>query len=261
MITYRPQYRKYLLVILGMYLMTFLSFGEEIIELEVGKDADPVYATFVLEDGESYLSDDPSVARVSLEGVVTAINYGETYVHILSKEKTIKSYLVIVYRVQEEETPFARALILKPFLKGYPDKSFKPDQFITTGEASAMLCRALNIKYNKDDSTHKHWAYGSLQSLVERSLLTGDLTFLSLEEEFTRFEFKKFLLSYGLQENLMINEQAINELSSDLTLTRGEMVYYLCLSFNQEPEGFTLPKASDVKPDHKYFYYIHQNYQ
>ena len=261
MIAFRPQYRKYLLVIIGIYLIMVFSFGEEIIELEVGNDADPAFATFALEGGESYVSEDPTVVSVSSEGVITAINYGETYVHILSKEKITKSYLVIVYRVQEEETPFGAVLALKPFLKGYPDESFRPDQLITIGEASTMLCRALNIKDNTDLINSKHWAYGSLQSLVDRNLLESEFTLSFIDEKFTRLELKKLLLRYGLQDNVPINELALNELSSDLPLTRGEMVYYLCLSFNQEPEGFTLPRALDVKSDHKYYHYIHQNYQ
>lgn len=256
--------KNFLLLIIGSLLLSTTAYGEEIIELEYGNEADPEYATYNLSGGETYISDDEDVVIISGEGLLTAVNYGETTIHVLVNNKITESYLVIVYLVENEETPFGNALVLQPFLTGYPNETFKPDQNVSVAEASVMIARALNINvivYQPINVEAGHWAYEGLQCLLSHQLNLVEVSSSKLEETITKFQLKSTIEKYADQNNFMLNQETMMALSNNDLLTRGELVYYISSLFNQETSGFIPPRFKDVKVDHEYYYYINQNIQ
>lgn len=66
----------------------------------------------------------------------------------------------------------------KGMIKGMPDGSFKPDDFISVGEVSAILSRAYSITrvgqepYSRLNSAH--WAFAYVKSMFDAGILTRD---------------------------------------------------------------------------------------
>jgi hypothetical protein len=67
----------------------------------------------------------------------------------------------------------------KGILTGYPDGTFKPDQRITRAEIAAIIYRYLKLSppeqtnINFLDLTPSHWAFGFIERIRERGIITG----------------------------------------------------------------------------------------
>ncbi|MGB9553894.1 MAG: S-layer homology domain-containing protein, partial [bacterium] len=67
----------------------------------------------------------------------------------------------------------------KGILTGYPDGTFKPDQRITRAEIAAIVYRYLKLSppeqtnVNFLDLTPSHWAFGFIERIRERGIITG----------------------------------------------------------------------------------------
>ncbi|MEM3433258.1 MAG: S-layer homology domain-containing protein [Candidatus Methanomethyliaceae archaeon] len=67
----------------------------------------------------------------------------------------------------------------KGILTGYPDGTFKPDQRITRAEISAIIYRFLKLSPPEQtnisflDLTPSHWAFGFIERIKERGIITG----------------------------------------------------------------------------------------
>lgn len=63
------------------------------------------------------------------------------------------------------------------FVSGYPDGTFKPDNPVTRGEFSAILCRALGISPSEGNSgfpdLNGHWSEKYVIPLVEKGVIKG----------------------------------------------------------------------------------------
>lgn len=71
-----------------------------------------------------------------------------------------------------------QALIEHNIVKGYPDKTIRPDNFITRAEAAVLICRALNLEEKNKlftgyiDSIPK-WARGYVIASTEKGIFKG----------------------------------------------------------------------------------------
>ncbi len=70
-----------------------------------------------------------------------------------------------------------QTLSLRGWLEGYPDRTIKPDQPLTRGEAAALLVRAFNVwpsisDIHFSDIPTEHWAFRAVETLHDHGLLT-----------------------------------------------------------------------------------------
>lgn len=252
------------LILGGIVAMTSFAFAEEIIELEYGRDADETYKTYALAKGYQYRSDDHEVVVVSDRGLIQVQGYGETQVHLLRDGHVQKTYLVVVYLVEEPLTPFGQGFVLKPFIQGFPGNNFKPDQAVTLAQGATMVARALDIKTHKvldiGVDTH-HWAYPSLAALVDRDLCFGQRQKILVDAYISKDQLKAVLETYSVQSQSALDAQSLETLVGREYLTRAEMVYYMSKAFKQEGQAFKPPVFKDVLVNHPYYAYIQQNIQ
>ena len=67
----------------------------------------------------------------------------------------------------------------KPYIKGYPDNTIRPDGKITRAEAAAMLANIMGLEIPEDavvsysDISEKHWAYDAVQAVTKAGIFTG----------------------------------------------------------------------------------------
>lgn len=237
-----------------LFFMSSFVFAEEIIELEYGDDALESYKSYLLEPADAYISEDPSIVTVNEEGLLIATDYGETYVHTLEKGQIKNTYLVIVYFVQDQKTPFGPTLDMHPFIKGYPDGSFKPDQAITYGEYVAMVSRLLDIEIIVVKSDH--FAEPYLQALNKEGLIT-DVKTSDLDYYVTQEDLKKFFLTYRDDLSDTFKDELLNQIEGPSSISRAEMVYYLFTAFSKEDLAFGPPIFKDLPISHPYVHYIH----
>lgn len=103
-------------------------------------------------------------------------------------------------------------LVESDIIKGYPDGSFKPNDSITRGEFSALLCRALKLEgeianfKNKSyfkDVPKSHWASGYINLLYSGGIINGTGKKSFKPEEKINYEqaIKMMVLSLGRTEN------------------------------------------------------------
>ncbi|MFC1478092.1 S-layer homology domain-containing protein [Candidatus Margulisiibacteriota bacterium] len=72
--------------------------------------------------------------------------------------------------------PYIETAVLKGLIKGYPDKTYKPENSVNRAEAIALIVRKMNIvlpekqKQVVDDVGIKHWAAGYIEEAVRHNL-------------------------------------------------------------------------------------------
>jgi hypothetical protein len=254
----RRQVKNFLkpLLVGVLFFMSSFVFGQETIELEYGEDALEAYKSYQLESADTYISDDPSIARVDEDGLITAMDYGDTYVHTLVEGQIKNTYQVIVYFVEEEKTPFAPPVRIKPFIQGYPDGSFKADQEITYGEYGAMLSKLLNLDLTQANTDH--WAEPYIRALHKESYLIN-ISVSDLDRVVRKEDLKDFLGSIASKKAYIVKAEILNDLEKESTLTRGHMVYYLYETFSKDKVGFAPPRFKDVPMTHPYAVYINSS--
>lgn len=98
-------------------------------------------------------------------------------------------------------------LILKEkgYMDGYPDGTFKPNQYATRAEAASVIARSLEIPLNSDfllkakDVSPGHRYYKEIRKLAELGIVQNNQSFRP-EEPLTRAQIAKMLaLSYGVE--------------------------------------------------------------
>lgn len=183
---FKRHLNKSMIVMLLTASFIFMSscvFADELIELEFGNEALEEYMTFDLQDGFVYTCLDESIA--SVEGdVLKAVRFGDTWLEVRNQEgDLLKTIEVIVYFVGDELTPWSPATINKPYLMGYPDKSFKPKNYMTRAELATVFTGLLDLTYESPityiDTQKSHWGYDAIASVVENNLMKP-----RLEDEF-----------------------------------------------------------------------------
>lgn len=143
---------------------------------------------------------------------------------------------------------------------GYPDDTFRPDQFATKAEFVTMVIKALwqekaepeGIYYYKD-VPQDHWAYDMIQKAADFDLLKGEIgEKFRPEDNINRTEAISIVISAVDAED-MTQEQAINLLES-------------YEDYNQIPEKSLIPIAKAEKfgliaskPDEKKLVYAQKN--
>lgn len=106
---------------------------------------------------------------------------------------------------------YISALYAENVVKGYPDRSFKPDNYINRSEAIALIMNALKTKQTtfsglifKDDGNIPNWAKGFVQNAYKKGILRGyeDNTFRPLNY-ITRAEMISLVIkAFGLDNGL-----------------------------------------------------------
>ncbi|WP_281819889.1 S-layer homology domain-containing protein, partial [Vallitalea longa] len=81
--------------------------------------------------------------------------------------------------IDEPTTPLGAIEYYDPYIKGFPDGSFKPDKAVTRAEVAAMFARILNLntedindsKYT--DVSSEHWANKYIQAITKAGIFKG----------------------------------------------------------------------------------------
>ncbi|MBN2796933.1 MAG: chitobiase/beta-hexosaminidase C-terminal domain-containing protein [Clostridia bacterium] len=161
-----------------------VRINKKTLELEVGTEAkDKTYQLKVTVSGASnqivvWSSSDETVATVDQNGVVTAVGAGKAT--ITAKRVFGSQYAkatVEVFLVGEEVVPLGSINTKLPYISGYPNGKFMPDQAITRAEVAAIFAKILPSRTNDvillQDVSTEHWAYSAIQASVSNGLFSG----------------------------------------------------------------------------------------
>ncbi|WP_273326350.1 DUF4073 domain-containing protein [Vallitalea guaymasensis] len=81
--------------------------------------------------------------------------------------------------IDEPTTPLGAIEFYEPYIKGFPDGSFKPKKAVTRAEVAAMFARILKLDTEESgdssytDVTNAHWAYKYIQAITKIGLFKG----------------------------------------------------------------------------------------
>ncbi|QUH31792.1 DUF4073 domain-containing protein [Vallitalea guaymasensis] len=81
--------------------------------------------------------------------------------------------------IDEPTTPLGAIEFYDPYIKGFPDGSFKPKKAVTRAEVAAMFARILKLDTEESgdasytDVTNAHWAYKYIQAITKIGLFKG----------------------------------------------------------------------------------------
>jgi hypothetical protein len=166
-----------------------ISLDKDPVELEYGTEADPDFFDYDLtetitgsnDDRVTWSIDDPEIASVDDNGVVTAIKQGETTVtvtHVASGDTD--SSTVIVFLVGDEEGPLGAVEFYDPYVYGYPDGTFGPERSVTRAEIATMFAKILKLNLDFpgtqkfSDVKEGEWYYEYVQAIARTGLFVGD---------------------------------------------------------------------------------------
>jgi len=134
-----------------------------------------------------YTIDDPSVAKVDEDGLVTLSSSKQGTAKITATVKGYDVYKEIIVQVTEE-SPKGAIQFYGPYISGYPDNSFKAEKDITRAEIATMMVRVLRLDTDEfgfsikneefEIPTYKdvdvdHWAYKYVEIAKQYNLLGG----------------------------------------------------------------------------------------
>lgn len=100
--------------------------------------------------------------------------------------------------------------IQKPYLKGYPDGTVKPENHISRQEAATIINNLTHDDYDKNnfnitftDIKSNHWSYESIKALSQMGIINGyeDGSFRP-DDKLTRAEAVTILVKYSLKDNI-----------------------------------------------------------
>lgn len=189
--------------------------------------------------------------------------------------------------IEDEEIAQANPLfIFKPAIKGYEDKTFKPEGLITRAEAAKMFTRVLDVETTEgvsfSDVEALHWALEDIGSMEKAGLIKGyeDKTYKP-NNNITKAEFatiiSRIMNLAGIEVEEMkttpymdINshwakdaieqiysygiflEQDLRTFKPDQKITRAEAVVLINLLMSREinEEDYTIPTYVDVPMSH-----------
>jgi len=69
--------------------------------------------------------------------------------------------------------------LLKPYINGFADQTFRPDTTVTRAQMVAMLIRNLNVTYNENEQTSykdvssNYWAFKEIQAAKQVGIMSG----------------------------------------------------------------------------------------
>jgi hypothetical protein len=165
-----------------------IKLDRDPVELEYGSLALPELLSYDLTETITGSSDkrvswsvgDETIATVDDEGVVTAVQQGETTVTVkhTASGKTDTSD-VIVFLVGDEPTPLGQVEFYEPYVYGYPDQTFRPSNSVTRAEVATMFAKILrlNIDYSGtqqfNDVMPGTWYYNYVQAINRTNIFVG----------------------------------------------------------------------------------------
>ncbi|MEW5705872.1 MAG: Ig-like domain-containing protein [Actinomycetota bacterium] len=95
---------------------------------------------------------------------------------------------------------FVTELATKGIIKGYPDKTFRPNNPVSRAEFAVMICLAKNWKLEEPsnpsfkDITKNHWAYKYIETVKSRAIISGyEGNIFKADKSITRAEIAKII--------------------------------------------------------------------
>lgn len=227
-----------------------------------------------------YTSSDDKVVTVDKDGNVKFVAIGTAT--ITAEVAGVKA--VAKVEVLDPDASLIDVDLLKPFIYGYPDGTFKPDASITRAEVSAIISRILKVK--KDDSKHyptnftdvpsSEWYADYVGYLTGKGIIKGKSdTMFDPQGKLTRAEFVALLARaarfkagesvnkfsdvpdshWAKAEVLVMSEKAIvggypdGTFGPDKNLTRAEAAK-IVLKMLKDADAAGNMIASDMTTDH-----------
>jgi hypothetical protein len=161
------------------------------ITLDYGETADPEFASYdftetvtgTTDTRVTWELDDDTFVTVDENGVVQAREDVPANTGDITVELTVRTVVgnatdtaTIIF---EEQTPLGAIEFFDPYVVGYPDGSFKPQNNVTRAEVAAMFSRflRLNVDYPGTqkfvDVSPSHWAYPQIQAMYRTGIFKG----------------------------------------------------------------------------------------
>lgn len=273
---------KRLLILLALMLLIIVpTFGqvnhsplieEDFIELEWGDRAEEtlrVYQIHIKTDNQvTYRSSNPGVASVSLDGLVKTRGFGQAIITIedpvLGHVDTLE---IKVYLVGQEEIPLSPINIFEPYVEGFMDGNFRPDQVVTHEQIAHMVLniykedyqdplaslyeRGWMTTFNEDKGLQRY----ELASLLSHMMVADD-KWLFLEGMDMVYDIEGLTSRHHIYTVLQAGLMTLDEnggFKPMNSVSRGQAVYILNKYFNRpgyEPDQATY---QDVPKGHPYF--------
>lgn len=216
-----------MLFIASFIFMLSFVYADDLIELEFGNEALDEYKTYQLEEGYVYESLNERIVTIE-DNILIANRFGDTKLFVKKKDEVIKEIEVIVYFVGDELTPWSAATINKPYISGYPDKTFRPKNFITRAEVAAIFTELLQLEHDNTvsfmDLDETHWAHDAIQSVIDHDMMLS-----RTKDEFfpdayiTRAEMASIISKFAYIKSLDLSSDRKIEISDIVS----EDYYYL----------------------------------
>lgn len=161
------------------------------ITLDYGETADPEFTSYdftetvtgTTDTRVTWELDDDTYVTVDENGVVQAredipADTGDITV-LLTVRTVVGNATDTATIIFEEQTPLGAIEFFEPYVAGYPDGSFKPQNNVTRAEVATMFSRflKLNLSYpgtpKFEDVPSSHWAYAHIQAMYRTGIFKG----------------------------------------------------------------------------------------
>lgn len=176
----------------------------------------------ILEDNLVWLSGDESIVTVE-NGILSATGAGITTVYVSDTNGTVLDQVSVeVFLVDEEETPLGAVVVNTPYMVGFEDGTFRPENGITRAQLAVIYSKILNlntelpIAQQYTDVDASHWAYKYIQATSITGIFSGysDGSFRP-NKEATIGELATTISKYWAYLGIEVSEDAINGLLTD----------------------------------------------
>lgn len=126
---------------------------------------------------------DKSVATIDSNGLVTAVGEGTTVITAKHKSSGEKDKIdVEVFMILDDELVAQSGIFdfYDPYIFGYPDSTFKPENVVTRAEVATMFTKILKLDVelptskNFDDVSENEWFYKYVQAIAEIEVFKGN---------------------------------------------------------------------------------------
>jgi len=162
------------------------------IVLDYGETADPEFTSYDFTEtvtgttnrAVTWELDDDTFVTVDANGVVTTIadipaDTGDITVTLTVRsvaDPTATDTATILF---EEQTPLGAIEFFDPYITGYTDGTFRPQNFVTRAEVASMFASILKLNVTQSgtqkfyDVDEDYWAYGQVQAMYRSGLFAG----------------------------------------------------------------------------------------
>lgn len=161
------------------------------ITLDYGETADPLFTSYDFTEtvrgttntAVTWELDDETYVTVDENGVVTTKEGIEADTGDITVELTVRTVVgnatdtaTIIF---EEQVPLGAIEFFQPYVAGYTDGSFKPQNEVTRAEVATMFTKilSLNTEYPGSpmfaDVSENHWAYPYIQAMYRSGIFVG----------------------------------------------------------------------------------------